>query len=142
MTDVNIATQMMIDAFNDKYDMAMLISGDSNLVPPIKAIHYLFENKRVFVAFPPKRHNSSVAIVAKGSMMIGRKKIVDSLFEPEITTRTDSFSKNRRSGGRFSGIMYMHLYRKSGFEEGKVATPCCCQLHFLIPSSDEDFRWS
>lgn len=87
MTDVNIATQMMIDAFNDKYDMAMLISGDSDLVPPIKAIHYLFENKRVFVAFPPKRHNSSVALVAKGSLMIGRKRIVDSLFEPEIAKR-------------------------------------------------------
>ena len=35
MTDVNIATQMMIDAFQDKYNMAMLISGDSDLVPPI-----------------------------------------------------------------------------------------------------------
>ena len=35
MTDVNIATQMMIDAFQDRYDMAMLISGDSDLVPPI-----------------------------------------------------------------------------------------------------------
>ena len=32
MTDVNIATQMLIDAYQDKYDMAMLISGDSDLV--------------------------------------------------------------------------------------------------------------
>ncbi|MGI6338646.1 MAG: NYN domain-containing protein [Bacteroidales bacterium] len=86
MTDVNIATQMMIDAFQDKYNMAMLISGDSDLVPPIKAIHDLF-NKRVFVAFPPKRHNYSVALVAKGSMTIGRKKIVDSLFEYEVVKK-------------------------------------------------------
>ena len=85
MTDVNIATQMMVDAFKDRYDMAMLISGDSDLVPPIKTIHTLFNNKRIFVAFPPKRHNSSVALVAKGSLMIGRKKLVDSLFESEIT---------------------------------------------------------
>ena len=35
MTDVNIATSMIIDAFKDEYDMAMLISGDSDLVPPI-----------------------------------------------------------------------------------------------------------
>lgn len=86
MTDVNIATQMMIDAFQDKYNMAMLISGDSDLVPPIKAIHDLF-NKRVFVAFPPKRHNYSVALVAKGSMTIGRKKIVNSLFEYEVVKK-------------------------------------------------------
>ena len=34
MTDVNIATHMIIDAFQDKYDTAILISGDSDLVPP------------------------------------------------------------------------------------------------------------
>ena len=100
MTDVNIATQMMIDAFQDRYDMAMLISGDSDLVPPIKAIHELFKNKRVFVAFPPKRHNSSVALVAKGSMMIGRKKLVDSLFDNEVVKKTDLFSGNQKSGYR------------------------------------------
>ena len=87
MTDVNIATQMMIDAFQDRYDMAMLISGDSDLVPPIKTIHDLFKNKRVIVVFPPKRHNSSVALVAKGSMTIGRKKLVDSLFENEVVKK-------------------------------------------------------
>lgn len=84
MTDVNIATQMIIDAYNDNYDMAMLISGDSDLVPPIKAIHETFRSKRVFVAFPPKRHNNSVAIAAKGSMIIGRKKIIDGQFPAEV----------------------------------------------------------
>lgn len=87
MTDVNIATQILIDAYQDRYDMAMLISGDSDLVPPIKAIHGLFRNKRVFVVFPPKRHNSSIAIVAKGSLMIGRKKLVDSQFDNEVPKR-------------------------------------------------------
>jgi uncharacterized LabA/DUF88 family protein len=84
MTDVNIATQMLIDAFQDRYDMAMVISGDSDLVPPIRAIHELFKRKRVFVAFPPKRHNSSVALTAKGSLTIGRKKLVESQFENEV----------------------------------------------------------
>ncbi|MBC8436008.1 MAG: NYN domain-containing protein [Bacteroidetes bacterium] len=87
MTDVNIATQMIIDACQDKYDMAMLISGDSDLVPPMKAISENFQNKRVFVAFPPKRHNNSVALVAKGSMMIGRKKFADSQFDDEVTKK-------------------------------------------------------
>jgi hypothetical protein len=80
--------------------MAMLISGYSDLVPPIRTIHELFKNKRVFVAFPPKRHNSSVALVAKGSMIIGRKKLVDSLFESEVVKKTDSFSGNPKSGYR------------------------------------------
>lgn len=87
MTDVNIATQMLIDAYQDRFDMAMLISGDSDLVPPIKAIHSLFTQKRVFVAFPPKRRNSSVALNAKGSIIIGRKKLIDSQFPDELTKR-------------------------------------------------------
>jgi len=90
MTDVNIATHMLNDAFNDRYDMAMLISGDSDLVPPIKSIHGFFENKRIFVAFPPKRTNNAISYVSKGSMVIGRKKLLDSLF-PEEVKKKDGF---------------------------------------------------
>ncbi len=84
MTDVNIATQMLNDAYNNEYDMAMLISGDSDLVPPIKSIHSLYKDKRVFIAFPPKRSNHSMSYVAKGSMVIGRKKISDSQFPDQV----------------------------------------------------------
>ncbi len=87
MTDVNIATQILIDAYQDKYDMAMLISGDSDLVPPMKAVHEIFKNKRVFVAFPPKRHNQSVSLIARGSLTIGRKKLVESQFEEKVTKK-------------------------------------------------------
>lgn len=88
MTDVNIATAIIVDAYKNEYDMAMLISGDSDLTPPIKAVHRLFTDKRVFIAFPPKRHNSSMVLVAKGSMMIGRKKLVDAQFDDEVISKT------------------------------------------------------
>lgn len=94
MTDVNIATHMMMDAYQDKYDMAMLISGDSDLVPPIKTVHENFKQKRVFVAFPPKRQNNSVSLVAKGSLTLGRKKLVDSQFDEEVTKK-DGFILKR-----------------------------------------------
>ncbi len=88
MTDVNIATSIIVDAFKDEYEMAMLISGDSDLTPPIKVVHSLFNNKRVFIAFPPKRHNSSMALLATGSMIIGRKKLVASQFDEELICKT------------------------------------------------------
>ena len=85
MTDVNIATHIITDAFQDKYDVAILISGDSDLVPPIKAVHELFGKlKRVTVFFPPNRYNASVAFVARGSMVIGKKKLRDSQFAEEV----------------------------------------------------------
>ena len=90
MTDVNIATQILEDAYKDSYDMAMLISGDSDLVPPIRAVHASFVDKRVFVAFPPKRFNNSISLVAKGSLIIGRKKLLDSQFDNSIP-KTDGY---------------------------------------------------
>ena len=91
MTDVNIAVQILTDAYSDKFDMALLITGDSDLVPPINSVHSLFNNKRVVVAFPPNRFNISVKNAAKGSMMIGRKKLKDSQF-PERVTKMDGFT--------------------------------------------------
>jgi len=96
MTDVNIAVEIMSDAYLDRYDMALLITGDSDLIPPINAVHGFFKNKRVFVAFPPNRHNVSVNHAAKGSMMIGRKKLKDSQF-PEKVTKNDGFVLTRPS---------------------------------------------
>jgi uncharacterized LabA/DUF88 family protein len=85
MTDVNIATQLLVDAYQNSYDTAILVSGDSDLVPPIRAIHQLFPEKRVTVFFPPKRLNNSVADVAKGSLIIGRNKLLDAQFPNEVT---------------------------------------------------------
>ena len=84
MTDVNIATELLIDSFNDRFDTALLITGDSDLVPPIKAIHSNFLNKRVLVGFPPNRFNLNVKNVARGSFMIGRKKLKDAQFPDQV----------------------------------------------------------
>ena len=84
MTDVNIAPNMLTDAFTDIYDTAFLISGVSDLVPPIKAVHQHFPGKAVSVFFLPERHNNTVAIAAKGSMILGRKKLSSNQFPDEV----------------------------------------------------------
>ena len=35
MTDVKIAVEMLADAYTDQFDTALLISGDTDIVPPI-----------------------------------------------------------------------------------------------------------
>lgn len=94
MTDVNIAVSMMEDAHNNLYDTAFLITGDSDLVPPINSIHKIYPIKRVFVAFPPNRSNVSVKNVAKGSMVLGRKKLLDAQFSNEVKKK-DGFVLKR-----------------------------------------------
>lgn len=74
-TDVNIATHMMTDAFLDRFDTAMVVSGDSDLVPPVEMIRQHIPGKRAVVAFPPGRHSTDLRRVASGSFWINEKHL-------------------------------------------------------------------
>jgi uncharacterized LabA/DUF88 family protein len=87
MTDVNIAVEMLTDAFEDKFDTAILVTADSDLIGPIKTILRLFPAKRVVVAFPPDRFSFALKEVASASFTIGRKKIAESVFPDEVTKK-------------------------------------------------------
>ena len=41
-SDVNLATYLLLDAFDDDYEMALIISNDSDLMEPIKVIRQRF----------------------------------------------------------------------------------------------------
>lgn len=84
-TDVNIATELLVDAFQDTFDIALLISGDSDLTPPVAKIKLLFPLKQVIIAFPPKRHSAELRKSADGSFTIGRDRLRDSQLPDSIT---------------------------------------------------------
>ena len=90
MTDVNIATQLLVDAFEDKFDIALLISGDSDLVPPINAVTSLFKQKQVIIAFPPNRQNVEMKKAAGASFILGRKKLLDNQL-PSVIRKKDGY---------------------------------------------------
>lgn len=84
MTDVNIATELLSDAFNDSFDTALLISGDSDLVPPIIALRSKYPEKRIVVAFPPARWSERLKEVANAYFIIGKAKFQKSMFTDDI----------------------------------------------------------
>lgn len=53
-TDVNIAIHLLEFAFLNKYDTALILSGDSDLVNAIDTVRKIF-NKKVIIIIPPKR---------------------------------------------------------------------------------------
>ena len=53
-TDVNIASQMVIDAVANKCDIQYLLTGDSDLTPPIRLIKEHFPKRKIFLICPPK----------------------------------------------------------------------------------------
>ena len=85
MTDVNIAVQMLLDAVDNFFDTALVISGDSDLAPPIRSVQDKF-GKKVVVVFPPDRYNGSICQLATGYYMLGKQKIMNSQFPMTILT--------------------------------------------------------
>ncbi len=90
MTDVNIAVEMMSDAYQDLFDVALLISADSDLTAPILSIKNLFPQKRVIVGFPPQRHSAQLQRLAHGFLQIGRANLAKSMF-PDAVQKPDGF---------------------------------------------------
>jgi uncharacterized LabA/DUF88 family protein len=83
-TDVNIATQMINDALQRNFDVAILVSGDSDQVPTVEMVRSVFR-RRVIVAFPPRRFSAELQKVATASFRIGEAKFQPSILPPTIT---------------------------------------------------------
>jgi uncharacterized LabA/DUF88 family protein len=94
MTDVNIAIEMMSDAYEDRFDVAMLISGDSDLTGPVQAIRKIYPQKKIIIAFPPNRISLKLKHIANASFVIGRKKFKDSQL-PDQMLKVDGFPLKR-----------------------------------------------
>jgi uncharacterized LabA/DUF88 family protein len=94
MTDVNIAVEMLSDAYQDLFDVALLISADSDLTAPILAIKNLFPQKRVIVGFPPQRYSAQLQKLAHGFIQIGRANLAKSVFPDEVQ-KADGFVLQR-----------------------------------------------
>ena len=90
MTDVNIAVRLLSDAMDDAFDTAMIVSADSDLVPPVEAVRARFPAKRIIIASPPARHSAKLAAAANVCFTIGRKKLQDSQL-PDTITKPDGF---------------------------------------------------
>lgn len=60
-SDVNIAIYMLTDALDDLYDVATLISADSDLVPAVEAIRKHASEKKIGLLLPPERNSAALS---------------------------------------------------------------------------------
>jgi uncharacterized LabA/DUF88 family protein len=90
-TDVNIALQMLEDAYQDRADRIVLVSGDSDLVPVVEKIKEYHPKKKVilYVPAPARMHvraraKELRAAVDKHSTLIPSGHIKFSQFPDEV----------------------------------------------------------
>lgn len=85
-TDVNIACQMLIDSYENRYDILLLISADGDLKKPLSCIHESFSDKRIVVAFPPRRDSAELRRLAHSCLHVDRTNLNRSLFPDKVVT--------------------------------------------------------
>ena len=66
-TDVNIAVRMIEDAYLDRCDQFVIVSGDSDFVPALKAIKKGFPQKRIIAYIPAEHPDRSYATELRGA---------------------------------------------------------------------------
>lgn len=73
-TDVAIATKLLELVFTDACDTAVLLTGDTDLMPAVKTAQNHFPAKDIRFALPYKRHNNDLRKLAPESFTIGKEK--------------------------------------------------------------------
>ncbi len=61
-SDVNLATQIVADAYQDNCDIVIIVSADSDMIPAIDLAREA--GKKVFIYFPPNHKSSNLRILA------------------------------------------------------------------------------
>jgi uncharacterized LabA/DUF88 family protein len=82
MTDVNIATHLVRDACLGNFDVAIVVGGDTDLVPAIREAAKL---RTVGVAFPPERENDELKKVATFHFRLTERQFKESQFDRVVS---------------------------------------------------------
>jgi uncharacterized LabA/DUF88 family protein len=75
MSDVRLSTEVVRDAFKDKFDTAILVTADTDIQPSIEIVKAEFPKKRVVLAFPPDRDNPGLKKFVDDWFRIGRGRL-------------------------------------------------------------------
>lgn len=84
-TDVNIAVAMLEDGVNEMFDVAVILSADSDLCPAVRALARLRPQKRVIAVFPPHRRSDDLRRAVAASFTLGDAIIRQSQLPATVT---------------------------------------------------------
>lgn len=90
MSDVRLSTELLKDAFKNEFDVAILITADADIIPPIEVIKREFPNKKIVLAFPPERDSFRLRQVAHSFFRIGRGRLAKSQL-PATVKKPDGY---------------------------------------------------
>ncbi len=84
-SDVNLATELLVDAFRDRFDVAILVAADSDYISPVHVINEQFPHKLLKVAIPPGNNSDALTGIAKVLFYINRGPVEAAQFMDCVT---------------------------------------------------------
>lgn len=92
-TDVRIATQMIKNVVQDRCDISILISADSDLVPPMEFIKEFNPKHKIIVYFPPNRLSYNLSQLANKIVKLDScfLQFENAILPDEITLKTSGY---------------------------------------------------
>ena len=84
-SDVNLATQLLLDCFDQKIDKALIISADSDFATPIKVAIDRFDIE-VVSAFPLGRNSTKLRQVSAAVVQIREQNLRGAMFDRTLIT--------------------------------------------------------
>lgn len=94
-SDVNIATHLLVDAFDDAFDVAVIISNDSDLKEPISVVRERF-HKGVGILNPHRKASRALQPLAHFMKKIRPAVLEKSQFPDDMQDAKGLFHKPRR----------------------------------------------
>jgi uncharacterized LabA/DUF88 family protein len=83
-TDVNIAIKLVQAGLNDLFDTAVIISGDTDLVPAVQGVQQLFPTKQIGFVFPMGRTSNEIRQIANFTMRLSERHVSTCQFPDKI----------------------------------------------------------
>jgi uncharacterized LabA/DUF88 family protein len=96
-TDVNIALKMLHLAHQDKFDKAILISGDTDLIPAIRLIREHWPDKQIIAVIPIGRRENCLDVrkACNGEIKMNESHLQRSLMGAQVVDEKNSVRVDR-----------------------------------------------
>lgn len=91
-SDVNLATHLLMDAFDDAFDMAVIVSNDSDLKEPMRQVRQKF-GKGIGILNPQANVSRALAPLAHFIKPIRGGALANAQFPNQLTDGVGTFTK-------------------------------------------------
>jgi uncharacterized LabA/DUF88 family protein len=84
-TDVNLCVALLEAARLREFDVALIVSGDSDMVPAVRSVRHMRSDVRLVAAFPPMRFSDELKRAVHASLHVGIAKIRQAQLPDHVT---------------------------------------------------------